>query len=70
MQIFLHNRSSLCIVFIIKPHVPFRLLSKLGFINVSTKNNLGFLNKLGNEKKKLGNNKDRDKLVNLKFKIN
>ena len=42
------------------------------------KNNLGFLNKLGNEKKKnnnnkLGNNKNRDKLgkkVNLKFKIN
>lgn len=39
------------------------------------KNNLGFLNKLGNEKNnnKLGNNKNRDKLgkkVNLKFKIN
>ena len=52
----------------------FRLLTKLGFINVSTKNNLGFLNKVGNEKKKkLENNKNRDKLgkkVNLKFKIN
>ena len=39
------------------------------------KNNLGFLNKLGNQNNnnKLGNNKNRDKLgkkVNLKFKIN
>ena len=39
------------------------------------KNNLEFLNELGNENNnnKLGNNKNRDKLgkkVNLKFKIN
>ena len=59
MLIVLHNRSSLCIVFIIKPRLPFRLLTKLGFINVSKKKKIGFLNILGNEKNnnKLGKKK-------------